>query len=105
MITPPLASAPSPTPSKKIHINWGKSGPNQDRMEKAIHHWFTNGEYKFDSDGEMIVDPAFLHEGWISRQICCIDTSILMNQSKLTLAMVYEERNSYLLMMMSSLLV
>ena len=58
MITPPLASAPSHTPSKKIHINWGKPGPNHDRMEKAIHHWFTNGEYKFDSNGEMIVDPA-----------------------------------------------
>lgn len=45
-----------PVQEKKTRINWGKPGPNRDKMSRAIDHWLNDGEDRFDFNGERIED-------------------------------------------------
>ena len=47
---------PPPSNAKKTRINWGKPGPDRDKMERAIDHWLNEGEDRFDFNGERIDD-------------------------------------------------
>jgi hypothetical protein len=41
---------------KQKRINWGKPGPQHDKMSRAIDHWLNDRDDRFDANGERIKD-------------------------------------------------
>jgi hypothetical protein len=52
----PEINPPVPLGVKQKRINWGKPGPQHDKMSRAIDHWLNDGDDRFDANGERIKD-------------------------------------------------
>jgi len=53
---PEINSPPDALCTKQKRINWGKPGPNHDKMLRTIDHWLNDGDDRFDTNGERFKD-------------------------------------------------
>ena len=53
---PEINSPPDALCTKQKIINWGKPGPNHDKMLRTIDHWLNDGDDRFDTNGERFKD-------------------------------------------------